>query len=264
MKGDLVARILEARAKTTGKNITEAGLRPTLTRIKRRKNLRSVEQAACYYILKCGLDINVSSVIDDVTRAAIADERRRATRGAEIGGGKKGKATKGVGRVPHEVKWLGEHYYSLATALADFYPYLFIYENALRQEVNAEMEKTYPNWWETKIKNELTKTYDYAKDRLAEQAALLMVGHSRELQPYERITLGHLQGIIEKYPHVFVPSVFPNLHFFTGHMVIILRVRHGIAHTSPALSVKDVRNAKHEMDILLQQFATGRGDENAA
>jgi hypothetical protein len=91
MKGDLVARILEARAKTTGKNITEAGLRPTLTRIKRRKNLRSVEQAACYYILKYGLNITVSSVLDDVTRAAIADERRQATRGAEQGVGPPGR-----------------------------------------------------------------------------------------------------------------------------------------------------------------------------
>jgi hypothetical protein len=39
-------------------------------------------------------------------------------------------------------------------------------------------------------------------------------------------------------------------------MVIVKRVRNAVAHTSPGTTLKDIRNAKHEMDILLQHFST--------
>lgn len=51
--------------------LKEEGIRVTLSRIKRREDLRSIEQAACYYIKKNNLNINVSSIMDDVTRSAV-------------------------------------------------------------------------------------------------------------------------------------------------------------------------------------------------
>jgi len=49
-------------------SVKEKGLRVTLSRIKKRHDLKSIEQAACYYIKNKRLDINISSLIDDVTR----------------------------------------------------------------------------------------------------------------------------------------------------------------------------------------------------
>lgn len=246
MKKDLVREIV----KKTGKG--ENGLRVTLSRIKRRKTLPNVEQAACYYILSHGIDINVSSMIDDVTRDLILSEKKARFRVPSSSTAPKPRSPKSS--LP-KIKWLGVHYNALADRLADFYGHLFLYENALRLKVHSVMEQKYVNWWETKIKTDLPDVYKYAADRKAEQAKLRMLGQGQVLQPYEHITLGHLEQIIVKYENAFVPAVFPNLQFFTGHMVIVKRVRNAIAHMSPATTLKDIRHAKNEIDILLQYFA---------
>lgn len=247
MKKDLIYEIV----KKTG--VGEKGLRVTLSRLKRRRNLRSIEQAACYYILSHGVDVNVSSVIDDRTASLIHTPLGPRPIKSSLPKNARGRSAKL--NLP-KIKWLGPHYYSFAERLADFYGYLFIYENALRIKINSVMEKQYPNWWETKIKSELWDIYKYAEDRKAEQAKLPMIGQAQTLQPYEYITLGHLEQIIIKYNPLFVPSVFLNLHFFTGHMVIVKRVRNAIAHMSPATTVKDIRHAKSEIDILLHHLST--------
>ncbi|TAH53544.1 MAG: hypothetical protein EYC68_03345 [Chloroflexota bacterium] len=69
--------IKEIAAKT---RVKEEGLGVTLSRIKKREDLRSIEQAACYYIKKNNLDINVSSIMDDVTRAAVQGFKQRPIR----------------------------------------------------------------------------------------------------------------------------------------------------------------------------------------
>jgi len=61
--------IREILAKKPG--LKEDGLRVTLSRIKNREDLKSIEQAACYYIKKNGIKVNVSSVMDAVTRDAV-------------------------------------------------------------------------------------------------------------------------------------------------------------------------------------------------
>jgi hypothetical protein len=247
MKKDLIDEIVKKTA------VGEKGLRVTLSRIKRRKNLRSIEQAACYYILSHGIGINVSSVIDDRTTTLIHNQRKPQP--VETSSSKTAQGRSPKPSLPR-IKWMGTHYYSLTDRLTDFYGYLFLYENALRLKINSVMEKQYPNWWETKIKNELPDLYKYAEDRKVEQAKLPMIGQAQVLQPYEHITLSQLEQVVTKYSSLFVPSVFPNLHFFTGHMVIVKRVRNAIAHMSPATTLKDIRHAKNEIDILLHHFST--------
>ena len=83
-----------------------------------------------------------------------------------------------------------------------------------------------------------------------------MVGQGQTLQSYDYLTLGHLEQIIMKYNSLFIPSVFPNLHFFTGHMVIVKRVRNAVAHMAPSTTLRYIRNTKNEIDILLQHFST--------
>jgi len=113
-----------------------------------------------------------------------------------------------------------------------------------------------PDWWETKLKIDLPKIYEYSKEEKARQDQLPMVGSSGILQPLDYLTLGRLEQIIIKYENEFVPSVFRKLDFFTGHMEIVKRVRNGIAHMAPSMTVKDIHNAKHEIDILLQHLST--------
>lgn len=247
MKRDLISEI----QRRTG--LKENGLRVTLSRLKKRRDLRTIEQAACFYIKKKKIDINVSSIIDDVTRAVLQNQ------GITLSVRK--NPSQGLHAKPRKVqlpriKWLGERYYTLANRLDNFYGYLFLFENALRLKIHSVMESDSPNWWETKIKTELYDVYKRASDEKSKQDKLPMVGQSQILQPYDYVTLGDLEQIIIKYHPLFVPSVFPTIHFFTGHMVIIKRVRNAIAHTTPSTTVRDIRNARNEIDILLQHFST--------
>ncbi len=236
--------------------VKESGLRVTLSRIKKRHDLKSIDQAACFYIKKKGLGINVSSIIDDVTRNLVQNRTAPSPPRSTLTQSTQGKSFKpSLPKLP-KLKWVSPHYYSLAYRLNDFYAYLFIFENALRLKIHSIMESKYPNWWETKVKHELPKAYKYAEDEKKKQSKLPMVGQTQALQPYDYVTLGHLEEIITKYQDLFVPVIFPNLHFFTGHMVIIKRVRNAIAHMAPSVTLKDIRNAKNEIDILLQHFST--------
>jgi len=247
MKRGLIAEI----AKKT--RVKENGLRVTLSRIKKRHDLRSTEQAACFYIKKHRLDINVSSIIDDVTRQAM--QTVQAPRLVPLAIPPKANAKPRAVIAPR-IKWMPTAYYSLAERLADFYGYLFIFENALRLKIHAVMNPKYANWWETRLKVDLPDVYKYANDEKLKQAKLPMVGQAGVLQPIDHVTVGHLEQIIVKYQSEFIPAVFPNLHFFTGHMVIVKRVRNAVAHMAPSTTATDIRNAKHEIDILLQHLST--------
>jgi hypothetical protein len=188
MKKDLVQRIVEA----TG--VKEAGLRVTLSNIKKRHDLRSIEQAACFYIKKKRLDINVSSVIDNITRQVVQSIHTPPSASPSVP--KSARLIKP--RLPSvpKIRWMPVNYYSLSNRLADFYGYLFIFENALRRKIDEVMRVKDLDWWETKVKVNLYQdVYKYAEEEKARQAKLPMVGAS-VLSPLEYITIGHLEQII--------------------------------------------------------------------
>ncbi len=242
--------LVQAIVKKAGVN--EAGLRVTLSKIKKRHDLKSIEQAACYYIKKQKLDINVSSTIDPETRQLVQELKGSPPHSVPV------KISEIRARKPRlpKIKWMSIRYYTLAARLNGFYGYLFLFENALREKIDIVMRAIDAHWWESKIKLELPDVYKYAEDEKARQAKLPMIGQAGVLKPYDYLTLGHLESIIVKYQKAFVPSVFPNIQFFTGHMMIVKRVRNAIAHMAPSTTLTDVRNAKNEIDILLQHFAT--------
>jgi hypothetical protein len=123
-------------------------------------------------------------------------------------------------------------------------------------KIDEIMSKKDPNWWENRLKTDLPKIYKYSQDEKARQDQLPMVGSSSILKPLDYLTLGRLEQIVIYYEKEFVPSVFRKLDFFTGHMEITKRVRNGIAHMALSMTVTDIRNAKHEIDILLQHLST--------
>lgn len=233
----------------------EDGLRVTLSRIKKRHDLKSIEQAGVFYIKKKGLDINVSSIIDDVTRHVVQAELgsqpalvQPATQKAKV-------KTKKV--IAPKVKWVPQSYYSLASRITEFYPYLFVFENALRIKIGDLMTANHgKDWWDNRVRADLLDIWQYANDEAKKQAKLPMIGKAHLLQPIEYITIGQLEQIVQKYQPLFIPSVFPTLQFFAGHMVIVKRVRNAVAHMAPSATSTDIRNAKNEIDILLQHLAT--------
>jgi hypothetical protein len=246
-KRNLITEILQK------KKVKKEGLRVTLTTLKKNYYLKSIEQAACFYIDKYKLDINVSDIIDDVTRQAIQNVRTRTTTPAVKQSPSKAK-TRNI-NVP-KLNWMPSSYYSKAAQLSDFYSYIFIFENALRYKINEIMSSKDPKWWETKLKIDLPKVYKYSIEEKARQDVLPIVGTSGILQPIDYLTLGRLESIITKYKGEFIPSVFHTPDFFTSHMDIIKRVRNGLAHMAPSISGQDISNAKHEIDILLQNLST--------
>lgn len=247
MTRDLISEIVQ-KAK-----VKENGLRVTLSRIKKRYDLQTTEQAACFYIKKHKLDINVSSIIDDVTRQVLQIAQAPHSSPSSM---RPPSSTKTRNFVVPKIKWMPGSHYSIAERLSDFYGYLFIFENALRLKIDVIMSSKYTNWWETKLKTDLPDVYKYSNDEKTKQAKLPMIGSSGALQPLDYLTVGHLEQIITKYQNEFIPLVFPNLQFFTGHMVIVKRVRNALAHMAPSTTAKDIRNAKNEIDILLQHLST--------
>lgn len=246
MKENLICKIVQ-KTKANEKN-----LRVTLSKIKKKNDLKSIEQAACFYIKKKNLNINVSSIIDDVTRHVLLNIQTPNTSASIM---RQPLSAKPRNFCVPKIKWMPSNYYALAERLSDFYGYLFIFENTLRIKINAIMNSKYTNWWETKLKTNLPDIYKYSIKEKNKQAMLPMVGSLGILQPIDYLTVGQLEKIIIKYQNDFIPILFPNLEFFTGHMVIVKRVRNAIAHMAPSTKVKDIHNAKHEIDILLQHFA---------
>jgi len=248
MKKDLIQEI----ANKTG--FKKTSLQTTLSRIKKRLDLKSIEQAACYYIKKNRVDINVSSIMDDVTRVVV-----RSTLSTRINASLSTTPTSSIKQkqLPApRIRWLPKTHYILAEKLSSFYGYLFLFENALRLEISNILKKKDSNWWESMIKIDLPEVYRYSADERKRQGKLSMIGNLSALSPIDLVTLGHLENIVTKYKSDFVPAVFPNLQFFTGHMVIVKRVRNAIAHMAPSTTSKDIRNAKNEIDILLQYLST--------
>lgn len=250
MNRDLIAEITQR----TG--LKKEGIKVTLSRIKKRYDLKSIQQAACLYIKRRKLDINVSSIVDDITRQVLRDQTKNAAQ-AVAGPVRSSQKAKSVSALAPKVKNVPSADYGTAARLADFYPYLFIFENALRIAVESKMAKAYGGaWWESKLKNDLPDLYRYAADEKKKQSKLPIVGRVLNLNNLECLTIGHLDQLIQKYGALFVPSVFPTIHFFSGHMVIVKYVRNALAHVSPGVTARDIKNAKNELDILLQHLAS--------
>jgi len=118
MKRNLISEIIQKKPEVKEKN-----LRATLSKIKNKYDLTSTEQAACFYIKKNNLNINVSSIIDDVTRRVIQNNLTRTVSPPVI---KPSSSTKTHNFNGPRLKWMASSYYSKAEQLSNFYGYLFL------------------------------------------------------------------------------------------------------------------------------------------
>jgi hypothetical protein len=145
MSRELISKILKKKP-----NIKEPGLQVTLTRIKKRLDLKSIDQAACFYIKKNNLDINVSSIIDDVTRRAVQDElvAIRPISVIKPNSGKKSPKLLSKSDDP----FIENATFAAAISNAEIYPVIYLFENSVRNFVVAVMKNNFgDNWWEEKV-----------------------------------------------------------------------------------------------------------------
>lgn len=148
MPRDLISEILAAKS-----DIKRAGLQVTLSRNKKRFDLKSIEQAACFYIKKHNLNINVSSIIDDVTRKAVQDNLTSASLNALP----KQPIKKGLNRISlskSDDPFIDNLTFNAAYYNAEIYPVIYLFENSVRKFIVTTMKRNFgDNWWTEKVEN---------------------------------------------------------------------------------------------------------------
>jgi hypothetical protein len=133
------------------------------------------------------------------------------------------------------------------------FPPLYQFENGLRLAIHRFLSTCYsPNWWELSLKARLPDVYTYAVEQQTKRAAMPWIGASQRtaVLPIHLVTLGHLEEIVKKYQAECIPDLFPNMHFFLGHMELIKRVRNLYTHMFPCITSGDAQVAKREIKTL--------------
>lgn len=213
-------------------NIKEAGLQVTLTRIKKRLDLKSIDQAACFYIKKNGLDINVSSIIDDVTRKAVQDELTPSKPANHITNTKtKKKPSKPL--LKSADPFIDNQIFNAANSNTEIYPIVYLFENSVRNFVVAVMKKTYgENWWTERVEKINTKIHENVTIRkLAEKASPWHSG--RGVDPIFFTDIEDLKKIINTNSAEFrkiLGDKFDHLAFWIEE---IEKTRNILAHNNP-------------------------------
>ena len=130
---------------------------------------------------------------------------------------------------------------------------LFQFENALRLVVDKHMQTCYgDNWWDMKVKYDLPNTYHYAEEVKQSSSKMPWIGDSARVttMPLHAITLGQLEELLVHYKADCIPTIFPKLDFFTGHMEVIKKVRNLFSHMHPCIDKNDVKLLKREIATL--------------
>jgi hypothetical protein len=113
-----------------------------------------------------------------------------------------------------------------------------------------------PDWWEQSLRTRLPGIYNYVDDQKNKRSFMPWIGDSPLvlLLPLHSVTLGHLEQIVVHYKSDCIPELFPTLDFFTGHMLIIKKVRNLFAHMYPCVDKKDIQTLKREVKTLIEHI----------
>ena len=139
------------------------------------------------------------------------------------------------------------------------FPSLYQFENGLRLAVHKYLSSLYTeDWWELSLKARLPAAYEYAAKQQCRMDAMPWIGDSAAVPilPIHLITLGLLERIVIQYRSECIPSLFPSMDFFLGHMEVIKRVRNMYAHMFPCITRGDCRLARREIATLAAHINT--------
>lgn len=126
-----------------------------------------------------------------------------------------------------------------AKKMADVYPYIYLFENSVRNVIITVMEKKYgTNWWHEKAS---TKTRGIVDSRMASDKKNKWHGR-RGAHPIFYSDIDHLGDIITTYWKDFEPY-FPSLPWIKAKLEIIEASRNVVSHNNP-LSEDDIASVK--------------------
>ncbi len=227
MSKELINKILKKKS-----NIKEPGLQVTLTRIKKRLDLKSIDQAACFYIKKNNLDINVSSIIDDVTRKAVQDEfapDKSASPSPKVSIRKKSQKPLPKSDDP----FIDNQIFNAANSNAEIYPIIYLFENSVRNFVVAVMKKYFKeNWWGDRVEKANTKIHSNVTIRkLAEKEAPWH--SSRGADPIFFTDIEDLKKIINSNSNEFRQILGGKFDHLAVWIEEIEKTRNILAHNNP-------------------------------
>jgi Swt1-like HEPN len=238
MSSDLISQILSKRS-----NIKREGLQVTLSRVKKRLDLRTIEQAACFYIKQHDLNINVSSIIDDVTRKAVQDRLLPGDEEALRSESKGHKPKKRRIPKPEEAftdSFVDSNVIGAAYSNVELYPVVYVFENSVRRFVATVMEKSFGNnWWADKVNPKIQQGVEVR--RLAEKQT---PWHSkRGADPIYYTDIEDLLKIINTYSADFRKVLLGNFEHVVVWIQEIEKTRNILAHNNPV--------AKKDRDRLM-------------
>ncbi|MFI5253147.1 MAG: hypothetical protein ACHQQQ_12045 [Bacteroidota bacterium] len=165
---------------------------------------------------------------------------------------KKYVSTRKVLKIPPE-------YFEAISYGSEIFPILYQFENGLRLATHKHLTTCYgSNWWEEKLRTELSTIYEYVENQKNRKSYMPWLGDSSVTTPLpiHSITLGQIEEVIKKYKSECIPTLFPTIEFFLGHMEIIKRVRNLFSHMYPCISKHDIVVAKREIKTLCDHLAT--------
>lgn len=139
------------------------------------------------------------------------------------------------------------------------FPSLYELENGLRLVINSYLTACYGNdWWNRSLKFTLPDIWEYSNEQREKLHLMPWIGASSRVPvlPIHLVTLGHLEEIIKKYQSDCIPELFPTLDFFTGHMIIVKRVRNLYTHMFPCITKDDCSVVKREIKTLSTHINT--------
>lgn len=227
MPKDLISQILNKKT-----DVKRKGLQVTLSRIKKRLDLKSTDQAACYYIKKNNLDINVSSIIDDVTRRAVQVEfapPKSTNPSPKLNLRKKSSKPLAISDDP----FINNQVLTAANSNAEVYPAIYLFENSVRSFVVAVMKKNYgENWWAERVEKVNTKIHENVTTRkLAEKAAPWHSG--RGADPIFFTDIDDLKKIINSNSAEFRKVLGGKFDHLAVWIEEIEKTRNILAHNNP-------------------------------
>jgi hypothetical protein len=160
-------------------------------------------------------------------------------------------------RRPEQIIKLPAPYFEALDLGNLLFPPLYQFENGLRVLLDGYLKTCYgTNWWDVSLRAKLPTVFDYAENQKKKLDAMPWIGDSTVVTvlPVHLVTLGHLEEIVKAYQSDCIPELFPNMHFFLGHMELIKRVRNMYSHMFPCITRDDCRDTRSEIRILARHI----------
>src|SRR5689334_20292471 len=161
------------------------------------------------------------------------------------------KRVRRVVRIQRIVRLPAEYFAAVDYGNLLFSP-LYQFENGLRVLINGFLTTCYgADWWNVSLKGRLPSVFEYSESQRRRLDAMPWIGDSTAVTvlPVHLVTLGHLEEIVKAYQSDCIPELFPNMHFFLGHMELIKRVRNMYSHMFPCITRNDCADTRSEIRI---------------